>query len=282
VEGKYKTYTSSIVFLISLTEGREALSFVNASSNEAGRVTFWRASKLGTLICGAEILPKGLTLLTASMADLMTLFADAMSFWIPVRKLLVAAERRLLTYHEFSGRLEEDKQFAHLLNCSNKNGKTTSNNKLQKAEKSGSVEINNKVDDCLPDGQGEDEGGTSGIHGSINCICVLLVRGKGHITRHARGRCSSIFCGLAAREELFLCARDCILSAGQRKLKTEGDKDEGKNGIREPCEREEMGELQIGRKGRGRRVSVVSWRRNVPGRYRHDTKEVDLRRRGEV
>jgi hypothetical protein len=119
VEGKYKTYTSSIVFLISLTEGREALSFVNASSNEAGRVTFWRASKLGILICGAVILPKGLTLLMALMADVMTLFADAMSLWIPVRKLLVAAERRLLTYYKFSGTMEEDKQFSNLLNCSN-------------------------------------------------------------------------------------------------------------------------------------------------------------------
>ena len=164
------------------------------------------------------------------------------------------------------------------MNCPNKDGKTTSNNNFQKAEKSGSVEIDNEVDDPFHGGQGEDEGGTSGVHGSINCLCVLSVGGKCHITRHARGRCGSIFCSLAACEELFLCANDRILSAGQRKLKTEGDKDEGKNGIREPCEREEMGKLQIGRKGRGGRVSVVSWRRNVPGRYRHDVEEVGLRR----
>lgn len=107
MEGENKTYTSSNALLRALGEGMEALSFVNASSNEAGRVTFWRASKLGTVICGGEILPKGLTLLMALMAVVMTLFADAMSLWMLVRKLLVALERRSLTYHEFSGTIEK-------------------------------------------------------------------------------------------------------------------------------------------------------------------------------
>jgi len=201
---------------------------------------------------------------------------------MPVRKLVVADERRLLTYEEISGTLEEDDKFTHLLNGSNENGKATSNHKFQKTKQSRSVEVDNKVDDRFHGGQGEDEGGTSGVHGCINCICVLLIGGKGHITRHARGRCGGIFCSLATCEKLILCARDRILCTGQRKLKTKSDEDERKNGIREPCEREKMRELQIGRKGRRGRVSVVSWRRDVPRRNGHDTREVDRRRRGKV
>ena len=152
MERMNETYMSSTVFFISPTEGREELSFVNASSNEAGRVTFWRPSKLGTLICGTEMSPKGFTLLMASMAVLIILFAEAMSFWMPVRKLVVADERRLLTYEEISAKLEEDDKFTHLLNGSNKNGKAASNHKFQKTEQSGSVEVDNKVDDRFHDG----------------------------------------------------------------------------------------------------------------------------------
>ena len=64
--------------------GSEEFSFSNASSKSDGRVTFSRALKLGTLICGAVISPNGLTLLMASIADWMTELADEISFWIEV------------------------------------------------------------------------------------------------------------------------------------------------------------------------------------------------------
>lgn len=51
-----------------------------------GSVTFWRASKLGTAIWGAVIVPKGLTLLIVLIAVWMTLFAAEMSLWILVRR----------------------------------------------------------------------------------------------------------------------------------------------------------------------------------------------------
>ena len=77
---KIVTYTASTLSLISWNEGMEAFSLVSASSKEAGRATFWRPSRLGTLISGAEMSPKGLTLLIPSMAVLMILFAEVISF----------------------------------------------------------------------------------------------------------------------------------------------------------------------------------------------------------
>ena len=45
-----------------------------------GRVTFWSASRLGTLNCGAVMLPKGLTLLIPLIAVWIAEFAVVTSF----------------------------------------------------------------------------------------------------------------------------------------------------------------------------------------------------------
>jgi hypothetical protein len=79
-KSKLVTHRDSIVCFKSSKVGSVLLRSVKVCSNEAGRVTFERASRFGTEIWGAVIAPKGLTALIASMAVLMAELALEMSF----------------------------------------------------------------------------------------------------------------------------------------------------------------------------------------------------------
>ncbi len=74
------TYTSSIACFTWVTEGRDELSLRSASVKSEGNVTFDRASRLGTLICGGVMFPKGFTLLIPLIAVVLTEFAEDMYF----------------------------------------------------------------------------------------------------------------------------------------------------------------------------------------------------------
>lgn len=67
---------ASILSLISEKVGSELFKLFKVSSKSVGMVTFWRLSRLGTLICGALMSLNGLTLFMASMAVEMAELAD--------------------------------------------------------------------------------------------------------------------------------------------------------------------------------------------------------------
>ena len=131
------THSPLTAFFRSDTDGIEALSFRRESSKSVGSVTFSKAVRLGTLICGAEILPNGLILLTAFTADWITEFAEAISFWIDERMLLNELVKKfeicqypfsLLKDHEIS------KLLTYLLCCAYEQRQGTPNDELQETQ----------------------------------------------------------------------------------------------------------------------------------------------------
>jgi hypothetical protein len=151
------------------------------------------------------------------------------------------------------------------LYSANENSKTASNNKFEEAQERGPVNVDNKIDNRFHDGQGEDQSLSRSVHGIVDSAGELFVSGDCHVTGHACGGSGGLLCCLAAGEKVALCARDSILGGSKGELDAEDDKNERKNGVGKPSERNQVRELEIRSKlGRVERVSVVSGGSCVP------------------
>jgi hypothetical protein len=154
------------------------------------------------------------------------------------------------------------------LNGRDEEGEATANNKLDEAKEGGAVDVDEEVDDRLHDGQGEDECGAGTLHRVVDGLNHALVGGDGHVAREARGTGRGLLSREAARDEVLLCARYRTAGRVQGELEAEGDEEEGENGVREPCERNQVGELEVRLEGR---AAVVGRRALGTGDEGHDS-----------
>jgi hypothetical protein len=115
---------------------------------------------------------------------------------------------------------------SYLLDGSDEDPKTTTNDELNKAEQSRPVQVHNKVDDPLHNSEGEDERLTCALHRGVHAVRDLRVCSGREELRHARCGRRRLLCGLAARDEVQLCALDRVLGRCRRELEAEGDEEE--------------------------------------------------------
>ena len=150
---------------------------------------------------------------------------------------------------ERSATVGEEERETDLLDGTDEDGKTATDDEFGKTQKSGAVDVDKKVDDALHCGEGENEGETGCVEGGVDGGNNLAVGGGGEIAGHAGGSGCSALCGGAAGQQLGLCEGSGVEGGSEGNVETEGDEEEGEDGIGQPCEGEEMGQLEIGTEG---------------------------------
>ena len=134
---------------------------------------------------------------------------------------------------------------SNLLSGRDKNGKRPADNELEETKEGGTVDVDQEIDDALHNGQGKDESGPCTVESSVDGVGELLIGCESHVLGEAGGGGSSSFCGFAAGEKALLGTCDGALGRITRRLESEDNEEEGKNGICDPSQGEKMGQLEI-------------------------------------
>lgn len=130
---------------------------------------------------------------------------------------------------------------ANLLSGRDESGERSTDDEFEEAKEGRTVDVDQEIDNAFHDGQGQGESVPGTVKRCIDGICDLLVGCKGHVPGKVGSGGSGSFCGFAAGEKVFLGARDGTLGRITRGLESEDDKEERKDGISDPSQREEMG-----------------------------------------
>ena len=258
----FEAYTALSFSLISATLGIELLSLINAWVKSSGIWTFWSPSREGTVNWGAVMSAKGLTAFIPSIADLIALLTEAMSFWMDVLRPPRVVSMKLVICDSgvrLAGGKCREVVGTNLLSGRDKNGEGPTDNKFEEAKEGGAVDVNQEIDDAFHGGQAEDESGPSTVEGSVDGVSELLVCCESHVPGKVGSRGSGPLCGSAAGKKVLLGAVDGTLDRITRRLNSEDDEEERKNGVGNPSQGEEMRQLEIWLEG-GRHCRVVNGR----------------------
>jgi len=148
----------------------------------------------------------------------------------------------------------------NLFNGRDENGECPTDDEFEEAKEGGTVNVDQEIDDALHNGQGKDESGPSTIDSSVDRVGELLVDCESHVPGKVGGGGSSSLRGSAAGKKVLLCAIDGTLGRITRRLKSEDDEEERKDGIGKPSQGEKVGQLEVWPEG-GRHCRVVNRRR---------------------
>lgn len=108
VGNRLEAYRALSLSLIWVGEGIELLRLIKDWVKSLGIVTFCSELREGMLNWGAEMFPKGLTLLIPSIALLIALLTEVTSFWMDVLMLPRVVWRKLEIYEKISDKEGEE------------------------------------------------------------------------------------------------------------------------------------------------------------------------------
>ena len=125
---------------------------------------------------------------------------------------------------------------ANLLSNGDENGERSADNEFEETKEGRTVDVDQEIDDGFHDGQRQSESGPGTVESGIDGVRELLVGCKGHVPGKVGSGGSGSFCGFAACEKVLLGTRDGALGRITRGLESEDDKEERKDGIRDPSQ----------------------------------------------